>query len=146
MPAHTPYRCYTALGVPEDSSDDLVVFAYRKQVETDAGRAPWYLSYLRQAANMRSSDILLTEIALATSQGSFDAEQLQDAYRYFGLSFESPPHDDDYIIGLFTSRLDDARRHEREMRENLKIIGVHRSSQKIIAVAEECKKHLNTAR
>src|SRR5947209_20049125 len=36
------YSYFTALGIPPDASDDLIVFAYRQQVETDPANTPLY--------------------------------------------------------------------------------------------------------
>jgi ubiquitin carboxyl-terminal hydrolase 25 len=130
------YRCYTALGVPEDAADSLVIFAYEQQVKTDFIQAPWYLSYFKVINNRRSSEALETKLAVELSEGKFDAEQLTDAYIYFGLSLHSPTSDE-HIIGVFQSRLQDARVHELEMREQLRMIGVHRQSKKIIETAED---------
>ena len=132
------YSCFTALGIPPDASDDLIKFAYRQQVETDPANTHLYLTYLIQAADERSSDVLLTEVAIERSAGKFDFRQLADAYRYFGFHVESPPSDDAYIIGNFQSRVQDAPMHEAQMREHLKVIGRHRKSSKILGIAEDC--------
>jgi hypothetical protein len=80
----------------------------------------------------------VTEVAIERSAGKFDFRQLAEAYRYFGFHVESPPSDDAYIIGNFQSRVQDAPMHEAQMREHLKIIGRHRKSSKILAIAEDC--------
>ena len=72
------------------------------------------------------------------SAGKFDFRQLTEAYRYFGFHVESPPPDDAYIIGTFQSRLQDAPMHGPQMREQLKVIGKHRKSSKILSIAEDC--------
>ena len=127
------------LGIPLDASDGLVRFAYRKQVERDPGNAHHYLTYLIQIAEGRSSDLLLTEVAIERSSGKFDYRQLTEAYRYFGFYVETPSLDDAHIIGTFQSRLEDAPKHESQMREHLKLIGTHRNSRKILNIAEDCK-------
>jgi len=122
-----------------DIADELVVDYYRWQLDTDSGNAPLYLSFLRQIAAERQSEMLETELVLERSRGRFDTEALNEAYDYFGLRQHEGPMDDDYILGVFSSRLEDARAHEHEMREYLRMIGVHRNSQKIIDTAENCK-------
>jgi ubiquitin carboxyl-terminal hydrolase 25/28 len=131
--------CFTVLGIPPDASDDLIAFAYRKQVEKDSVNRHLYLTYLIQVADDRSSEALQTEVAIERSAGKFDFRQLTDAYRYFGFNVESPPSDDAHIIGTFQSRVQDAPMQELQMREQLKIIGSHRNSNKILAIAEDCK-------
>lgn len=130
---------YTGLGIPEDASDRLVIFAYEKQKQTDSAQTPWYLSYLRNIFQARRSEILETHIATELSAGRFDAEQLTGAYSYFGLSMQGQQTDDEHIIGIFQSRLQDARLHESEMRERLSIIGEHRQSARIIDFASDSK-------
>jgi ubiquitin carboxyl-terminal hydrolase 25/28 len=132
--------CFTALGIPPDASDDLIIFAYRKQVERDPASTHLYLTYLDQVAHERSSEALQTEIAIERSAGKFDFRQLNDAYRYFGFHVESPPSDDLHIIGTFQSRVQDAPMQQSQMREHLKIIGTHRNSKKILDIAEDCRR------
>jgi ubiquitin carboxyl-terminal hydrolase 25 len=127
------------LGIPPDASDDLIKFAYRKQVETDPASAHLYLTYLVQIADDRSSEALQTEVAIDRSAGKFDLHQLTDAYGYFGFYVDSPPSDDAHIIGTFQSRVQDAPMQESQMRQQLKIIGSHRKSTKILDIAEDCR-------
>jgi ubiquitin carboxyl-terminal hydrolase 25 len=130
---------YSALGTPQDASDELVSFAYREQVRTNSREGPNYLTYLCQIAKERRSELLETLVATEYSAGSFDAEQLNDAYRYFALSPRDDGITDDLILGTFQARLQDAAMHEVDMREKLGIIGKHRQSQRIIDVAQDCK-------
>jgi ubiquitin carboxyl-terminal hydrolase 25 len=132
------HRPFTALGIPVNASDELVKFAYHKQVETDVAQAPWYLSYLDQIANNRGSEDLLTVVAIERSDGRVDLQQLSEAYQYFGLRFDSLQTDDDHIIGSFKSRVQDSPMHETQMRERLRIIGKHRKSTKIQDYADDC--------
>jgi ubiquitin carboxyl-terminal hydrolase 25 len=130
--------CFTALGIPLDAGDDLVRFAYRRQVETDPASTHFYLTYLVQVADERSSEALQTEVAMERSGGKFDFRQLAEAYRYFNFKVDSPPSDDEYIIGTFQARVQDAPVHEAQMLEHLRVIGSHRQSRRILDVAEDC--------
>lgn len=125
------------LGIPPDASDDLIIFAYRQQVETDPANEHHYLTYLIQIEGERSSEKLQTEVVMERSAGKIDYRQLADAYRYFGFHVENPS-DDTHIIGTFQSRLQDAHVHGPQMREQLKVIGKHRKSSKILSIAEDC--------
>ena len=129
---------FSALGIPPDASDDLVIFAYRKQVETQPDSTHFYLSFLVQIADDRTSEALQTEVAIERSAGKFDFNQLANAYRYFGFHVESPPSEDAHIIGTFQSRVQDAPMQASQMREHLKIIGSHRKSNIILDIAEDC--------
>jgi A repeated domain in UCH-protein len=128
---------YSALGAPQNASDELLSFAYREQIRTNGREAPKYLSYLHQIAQERRSELLDTLVATEYSAGKVDEEQLIDAYQYFSLALRDNGITDDHIIGVFRARLQDAARQESDMRARLKIIGVHRASQRIIDVAED---------
>lgn len=75
-------------------------------------------------------------MALESSSGKFDSETLAQAYKYFGLHMYNGAIDDEHIIGVFTSRLEDSKLHEHEMRNYLRMIGIHRNSKTIIETAE----------
>ena len=139
-----PTSCFRLLGIPEDVSDDIVRYAYTQQNLTDPtiSSAPKYLTALQEIAHERNSDLLLTEVALQRSAGRFDLEQLRDAYDFFRLQADAAL-DDEYIIGNFYSRLQDAPVHEKEMREHLRIIGAYRQSPKISAAAEDSEHALD---
>jgi ubiquitin carboxyl-terminal hydrolase 25/28 len=125
------------LGIDATASDALVIFAYKKQLETDPSRFAWYLSYLNQISRVRQSDEIELEIVLQQSEGRFTLEQVDEAYRYFG--FTMPDADDEHIIGTYKSRLSDAPRQDSEMREQLRIIGEHRQSARIKDIAKGSK-------
>lgn len=79
------------------------------------------------------------EVAIERSAGKFDFHQLTEAYRYFGFNVDSSPSDDAHIIGTFQSRMQDAPMQAAQMREQLRIIGTHRNSTKILHIAEDGK-------
>jgi ubiquitin carboxyl-terminal hydrolase 25 len=138
-PAHIKTSCYSALGTPQDASDELVSYAYQQQVRTNRKESPGYLNCLRQIAKNRRSELLETLVATEYSAGNFDSDQLNEAYRYF--SFDPRDHGitDELIIGTFQARLQDSAKQEADMRAHLKVIGEHRRSQRIKDVAEECQ-------
>lgn len=130
---------FVALGIPPDASDDLVIKAYHQQVLTDPQNTPTYLSNLRYIANQRQSDLLETEVVLETSKGRFEVETLNKAYKAFQLTGREGVVNDDDIIGSFTATLADSPAHEHELREYLRIIGVHRNSKKLADTAQNGK-------
>ncbi|KEF51809.1 uncharacterized protein A1O9_12146 [Exophiala aquamarina CBS 119918] len=139
---------FIALGCPSDSSDDLVIRAYHWQVQTDPQNTPTYLSNLRYIANQRQSDVLETEVVMETSKGRFEVEMLNKAYKAFQLTGREAAVNDDDIIGSFIATLADAPAHELELRDYLRIIGVHRNSKKLLDMAENgraVKIHLYTS-
>ena len=112
-------------------------FAYREQTRTNGREAPTYLTYLRKIAHSRRSELLETLVATEYSAGNFDADQINEAYRYFSISPRDEGVSDDLILGTFQARLQDAAKHETDMRGHLKVIGQHRNSQRIKDVAED---------
>lgn len=109
---------------------------YHWQVGTDPQNAPIYLSNLRYIANDRQSELLETEVVIETSKGRFDAETLEKAYKAFQLNGRQGAVKDEDIIGTFMATVADAPSHEHELREYLRIIGVHQNSKSIIDTAQ----------
>ncbi|KAJ9615367.1 ubiquitin-specific protease ubp2 [Cladophialophora chaetospira] len=126
---------FIVLGSPMDLSDSLIAKAYQWQIQTDVQNAPVYLSSLKHIANQRQSTDLETEVVMETSRGRFDTESLNDAYRAFHLSGREGAISDEDIIGSFTAQLTDSPNHEHQLRDNLRIIGVHRNSKRILDAA-----------
>jgi len=122
-----------------DLSDQLIEKAYSWQVETDPQNTPTYLSNLRYIASQRQSEILETAVAVETSQGRFDAETLNKAYRAFQLVGRESLVNDEDIIGSFAATLADSPLHELDLREYLRIIGVHRNSKRIMDISQNGK-------
>ena len=126
---------YTVLGVPANVSDGIIIHGYEKQKATKPASSPYFLTALEEVNALRPSETLETHIATEISEGKFDSQSLRQAYSYFGLNFKGQQTDDDHIIGIFRSRVEDAPMHEIDMRENLRIIGEHRQSRKIVDFA-----------
>ncbi|KIX99111.1 uncharacterized protein Z520_05572 [Fonsecaea multimorphosa CBS 102226] len=126
---------FTALGCPMDLSDQLVAKAYHWQVQTDPPNAHLYLTNLKYIGNQRQSEALETEAVLETSRGRFDTEMLDEAYKAFHLTGLGGPVSDEDIIGSFTAQLADSPGHEHQLRDYLRIIGVHRDSKRITDTA-----------
>ncbi|KAI1613706.1 ubiquitin thiolesterase [Exophiala viscosa] len=127
---------FIALGCPRDLADHLIVKAYHWQVETDPQNAPIYLSHLRYVSNDRQSDVLETEVVIETSKGRFDSETLEKAYKTFQLSGREGAVNDEDIIGTFMATLADSPGQEHDLREYLRIIGVHRNSKLVMDTAQ----------
>ncbi len=136
---------FIALGSPMDLSDTLIAKAYQWQIQTDSQNAPIYLSGLKHIANQRQSTDLQTEVVMETSRGRFDTESLNEAYRAFHLSDLQGAISDEDIIGSFTAQLADSSSHEHQLRENLRIIGVHRNSKRIMDTALNGEFHRGVA-
>jgi ubiquitin carboxyl-terminal hydrolase 25 len=110
-------------------------FAYDCQRFCDPENAPHYFESLRSLAEIRQSEPLSTKVALLESKGEISSRDITQAYEYFGLRADGLDMEDDYIIGTYKSRVEDAPRQQAEMRERLRIIGKARRSEKIQYVA-----------
>ncbi len=95
------------------------------------------MGYLAHIAEDRSSEELRIEVAIERSAGKYDVQQLTEAFRYFGLHMDNNL-DDEHIIGTFQSRSLDAPSQDAQSREQLRIIGNHRKSKKILDIADDC--------
>ncbi|KAL8663826.1 MAG: hypothetical protein Q9202_003511 [Teloschistes flavicans] len=125
------------LGACWDFHDDLIQFAYERQIFADPEHTPYYLEALQGMAQGRESEALQTFVAMQVSSGKLSAEDVRKAYKALGLGLETEFLDDDYIIGTFQSRAADSPRQEPELRRALQIIGHDRSSPKIQFVADK---------
>jgi ubiquitin carboxyl-terminal hydrolase 25 len=125
--------------VPGDASDNLIVEAYQNQMlnATDARNYPFYLEFLQAISLERNSEVIQEACALEFSKGRYDMQSLRKAFRSMGLEFENDnSYDDNYILGMFHSRLEDMAMHERDLRNDLRIIGDFRGSRTICDTAE----------
>lgn len=130
-------RFLPTLGACWDFHDDLIQFAYERQIFADPEHTPYYLEALQGMAQGRESEALQTFVAMQVSSGKLSAEDVRKAYKALGLGLETEFLDDDYIIGTFQSRAADSPRQEPELRRALQIIGHDRSSPKIQFVADK---------
>lgn len=130
---------YAGLGALRHFSDDLIIFAYDRQVECDPQNASYYFECLEGIAKGRESEVLQVKVATLMSAGQTNRRQVDEAYRYLGLD-PSEFVTDDYIIGVFKSRLSDiSPTQETEMREMLRILGQARGSGALTQEASNCK-------
>lgn len=122
-----------------DFHDDLIKFAYERQLVVDPDNVPYYLESLQTIADGRKSEELHTLVAIEASSGKVSAQDVRDAYKLLDLDMASAYLDEDVIIGTFQSRVADAPRQEAELRRALQIIGQDRSSEKIQFMASKSR-------
>jgi ubiquitin carboxyl-terminal hydrolase 25/28 len=132
-----PY--YAGLGAVGDFSDELLLFAYQRQMAVDSANAPYYFECLQDLALGRGSESLQDQVAILASQGRFKRSEVALAYRYFDMN---PAHadilNDAHITGVFRSRLGDiSPATAEESRRQLRIIGYARGSNDIIQAASD---------
>ncbi|KAL9595097.1 MAG: hypothetical protein Q9179_005121 [Wetmoreana sp. 5 TL-2023] len=120
-----------------DFHDDLIRFAYERQLITDPEHYPYYLECLQAIAEGRQSEDLQTLVAIEASAGKVSVRDIRNAYKALDLEVDSGLLTDDYIIGSFQARSADSPRQEPDLRRALQIIGNDRSSQAIQFVASK---------
>jgi ubiquitin carboxyl-terminal hydrolase 25/28 len=128
---------YTALGALGDFSDDLLRFAFDRQVACDPNGTSFYFDCFKRLANKRNSEKLQTDAAILESEGYFTREDVASAYRYFTMDpRQAHLMTDDQIRGTFETRLSSsAGWQEHEIREKLRIIALARGSKELQDVA-----------
>ena len=127
---------YAGLGAIENFHDDLIKFAYQRQVLIDNDNTPYYLECLQGIAAGRNSEELATQVAIEASDEKLSYRDIRAAYKELGLDAQAQL-EDDIILGTFRSRIADAPKQEAEMRRALKVIGQDRGSQAIQSVASQ---------
>jgi len=129
-------RFYAGLGAVEDFHDELISFAYERQIESDGSNTAYYLECLQGIAEGRHSENLQVKVDIEATSEKISRRDVRAAYRELGLD-NKEIHEDDTILGIFNSRTADAPKQEPEMRRALRIIGQDRSSAKILVVASQ---------
>ena len=127
---------YAGLGSIEDFHDELIKFAYDRQIASDPDNTPYYLECLQGIAAGRHSEELQTKVAIEASGDKISFGDVRAAYKELGLTVNGN-HEDDTIIGIFKSRIVDAPKQEPELRRALTVIGQNRSSQKLQVMASQ---------
>lgn len=133
VPSH-PH--YASLGAVDDFEDHLLIWAYKRQCVCDPDNKPYYLDCLQAIAQGRSSADLHTEVAITATRGEYGRKAIEEAYKYFDLDPKTKERDE-YIMGVYKSRIESAPRQKEEYRNRLTIIGKARNSDKIIALAND---------
>ncbi len=127
---------YASLGAVDTFTDELISWAYDRQCECDPSNKPYYLDCLEGIAKGRESADLQTKVVIATSAGEYGLRAIQDSYKFFGVSLDTK-EGDDYIMGLYKSRIESAPRQKDEARNRLAAIAKHRKSDKIQALVND---------
>jgi ubiquitin carboxyl-terminal hydrolase 25/28 len=112
---------YLSLGVVDNFTDDLLIWAYDRQCECDPSNKPYYLDCLQGIATGRESPDLQMRVVMATSNGEHGLKAIEKAYKYFSLSPDTKEADN-HIMGLYKSRIVSAPRQKDEAREYLLIL------------------------
>ena len=135
---------YASLGAVDQFTDDFLSWAYDRQCECDPANKPYYLDCLADIAKGRQSSDLETKVVMATSAGQHGLKDIEEAFKFFALD-PTTTEGDDYIIGVYSARVDSAPRQKDEARRCLKVIASARNSEKIEAVANDQTMSLSEA-
>jgi ubiquitin carboxyl-terminal hydrolase 25/28 len=127
---------YASLGAVDNFTDDLIIWAYERQCECDPRNKPYYLDCLSGIANGRKSSELEVKVAMAASAGEVGLKEIEDAYNFLAID-PNTRDGDEYIIGVYNSRIESAPRQKDEARNCLRVIAKARDSKKIEAVAND---------
>ncbi|KMU81934.1 hypothetical protein CISG_09402 [Coccidioides immitis RMSCC 3703] len=130
---------YQDLGATEDMSSELIIEAYRNQVQCDPDRSSYYFKCLRSIGHWKGElegKTIAEFIEEQYAEGKYADDDIPDAYRFFQLDINDRSLSDETIIGSFFARLEDSP-NEAEPRRQLARIGDYRRSQAIKSVAEE---------
>ena len=123
--------------------DELIIFAYQRQIDVDTANSGYYLECLQAIAKGRNSADLDTKTLMEQTSDKVSNSDIRNAYKE--LAIPADDIDDDTILGTFQARLADAPKHqEEELRRALKIIGADRCSRKIQDAASMCTKSIKT--
>lgn len=123
----------------EDMSSSAVVEACDRQVLTDPGRTPMYLSALKAIGCLRGGqdkEVIDIAVQAAYEQGKYAVEDVVGAYQYFHLHFDDPNLTEDSIIGKFYAFINSTTQ-DTEARQQLWRIGDSRGSARIKAASED---------
>ncbi|KAI9038196.1 ubiquitin-specific protease UBP2 [Aspergillus affinis] len=130
---------YEDLGTVEDMSAVAIIDAFNRQVSVDPARTSMYLHCLKSIGNLRGGEdktLIDQAVELAYAEGKYTNEDVYNAYRYFGLSYDDTRLTEDSIIGKFYAYLSSTTQ-EDETRRQLWIIGDSRRSDRIQSAAED---------
>lgn len=118
----------------------LIVEAYKQQVVVDdPAMAPYYLTCLKRIAILRrgrDDDIIESAIRDAYADGQFALEDVDEAYKFFGIAPDDFNITDDHILQRFYSYLGSSRQ-ETQARQELWRIGKTRNSEHLLAASED---------
>ena len=128
---------YGGLGALADFHDELLRFAYTCQVSCDPKNIPYYLECLQVLAVGRESEDLQTLAAIEQTEGRISLKDVRNAYSHLGLDANNRQLSDETIIGNFHARISDAPKQEAELRNDLRVIGESRLSEKIRLAASQ---------
>jgi ubiquitin carboxyl-terminal hydrolase 25 len=123
-------RWHAGLGSMGDFSDDLLLYAFDRQIAHDPVGTPYYYDCLTKLANKKQSETLEIKVMTLASEGYFGREDVAKAYKYFALdSWNAPNYTDEYIRDTFEARLGSVQSwQETEMRQMLRVIALSRGS------------------
>jgi ubiquitin carboxyl-terminal hydrolase 25 len=139
-PVDDEARDFEILGATSDADDNLLKFAYRRQVARDAQHKEYYLNALSRLANRRDLSLQLFAVSENEAiQREAEAEKAAmmnssdpvfKAYAHFDLRQESAEMPQ-YYVNVYRTYRESSPAQKSEHRLALLQIGLHRNSQEI---------------
>jgi hypothetical protein len=120
--------------VVSEVNDQILTWAFNRQRELNPDWLPFYFDCFTLLATGRKSETLQIEVATLQSQGVFTTADVNEALKALGIN--PAENDEDLMVGVFRSRLQDSPRQESSLRRSLEIIGLYRQSEKLIAASK----------
>ncbi|KAI8377998.1 uncharacterized protein BYT42DRAFT_496848 [Radiomyces spectabilis] len=118
---------YHALGLTAGAVDGFIVWTYRRLCQEDPARARQYLQALADIAHGRSSEALLTEVAIERSRDQVTPNDATDAYSYFGVN-NPEDADDKFLMEMFLEKYEKNPEARQTAVEKLRVLATCRGS------------------
>ncbi|KAF2220002.1 hypothetical protein BDZ85DRAFT_205147 [Elsinoe ampelina] len=130
-----PY--YASLGAMRDFGDDLIIFAYERQVDCDPQNGAYYFDCLQDLAHGRQSEQMVMKTSFLEEQGVVGQKAIAEAYGFFSIDTKSNLTDQ-MIVDRYKSRMEDTAASQRPVaRTMLKRIGTLRNSRLLLDTASD---------
>ncbi|KAI5790352.1 hypothetical protein FPQ18DRAFT_337814 [Pyronema domesticum] len=135
---------YAVLGLFHTVPDQIVIWAYERQLQCNPDAMPVYYQCLRAIAYGRNNEDLIMEATKRESVGAFTVAEVKAARAYLNIS--PGEKDEDLICGIFKSTLADSTPEVRSLlKSKLKLIGESLKSRKIQDTAGQVFSDVNDA-
>ncbi|KAI7873880.1 cysteine proteinase, partial [Lichtheimia hyalospora FSU 10163] len=125
------------LGSVAEATDTVIIWLYHLLIQETPDKAHIYMDVLAKEARRRESDKLWTEVALESSKGQLGDTEIKNAYSYYGIDPQAMDMDEDALMELYDSKMEQEPKFMKEHREALQVIANIRMSD---ALREHLKK------
>ncbi|KAG0183416.1 ubiquitin-specific protease ubp2 [Apophysomyces sp. BC1021] len=120
-------RAYATLGLTSGASPRLTIWVYHRLFEEDPFGSFIYMDALAEIANGTNDEFLLTEVAMERSKGQLGSQDVEQAYRHFGITSDEHA-DEKLLMAVYQVKTGDEPKDMTLHREKLRIIAASRQS------------------